>query len=575
MKKKHKHARLFFCTVLSPPVTIRCDIAQDSIFGMLRFQQTQARLEPRYTRHVPSTLSDQIRSSRHFEEFSGRVSGDQTQEEFLNFDALYFLELSSWLIMCSNPNLSISHYYCRRRRPPAASLVTLCVALVCCCPLLLRCRLISCLTLLLLPNGVASHVLPNIATSAAAVLLSLDCLGEACRSSLPLIIVPLPLPSSVVRLVVTIRLTKENYLPWLAVMTMGIAGRSRIAYINGRKPDLVETSGVCDTWFLEDNQVKTWIVNSVSADIQPLILQKKTARDMWVILEQMYSQKKKAIQTYQLMKTVYGLRQGNLFVADYYGALKAKWEDLDYYSDITWHCPQDQALYVAKDQILNSGEVSSIEDVYSRVEAEEQRRLVTTKGKRDLMSYNERSALVSRGPGGYKGNSCVGDWIVDSGATLHMTGKKIAARKTSIEAKARPALLDIHEATLVKVERNVLLLPFLFARGSSSSQRRWRLRKASLKHQVLGDCRPHDGALKNKSRGRGVAESVEWAKLENPTPDHAGEEEIPPSGLVPLRLVVSEKPMEATPPGESGEEVGSLAGSVLHWGTMTTPPSVA
>ncbi|KAF3772155.1 hypothetical protein EJ110_NYTH58588 [Nymphaea thermarum] len=186
--------------------------------------------------------------------------------------------------------------------------------------------------------------------------------------------------------VTTIRLTKENYLPWSAAMTMGIAGRGRIAYIDGRN---------------SERQVKT-------------------VRDMWVILEQMYGQKKKAIRTYQLMKTVYGLRQGNLSVADYYGALKAKWEDLDYYSDITWHCPQDQALYVAKEwenrvflfltglndefegvrsQIPNSGEVSSIEDVYSRVEAEEQRRLVTTEGKRDLMLYNERFALVSRGPG--------------------------------------------------------------------------------------------------------------------------------------------------------------------------------
>ncbi|KAF3772817.1 hypothetical protein EJ110_NYTH56890, partial [Nymphaea thermarum] len=184
--------------------------------------------------------------------------------------------------------------------------------------------------------------------------------------------------------VITLRLTKENYFPWSAAMTMGIVGRSRIAYIDGRNPEPAKTSGVWDTWFLEDNQVKTWIVNSVSADIQPLILRKKTARDMWVILEQMYGQKKTVIRTYHIMKTVYGLQQGNSSVADYYGALKAKWDELDYHSDVPWHCPQDQALYVAKEwenrvflflaglndefegvrsQILNSGEVSSIEDI--------------------------------------------------------------------------------------------------------------------------------------------------------------------------------------------------------------------
>ncbi|KAF3784486.1 hypothetical protein EJ110_NYTH27314 [Nymphaea thermarum] len=104
--------------------------------------------------------------------------------------------------------------------------------------------------------------------------------------------------------VITLRLTKENYFSWSAAMTMGIAGRGRIAYIDGRNPEPARTSGVCDTWFLEDNQ------------------------------------------------------------------------------------------------ILNSGEVPSMEDVYSCMEVEEQRRLVTTEGKRDLMPYHERSALVSRGPGG-------------------------------------------------------------------------------------------------------------------------------------------------------------------------------
>uniref|UniRef100_A0A5K1EK37 Uncharacterized protein n=1 Tax=Nymphaea colorata TaxID=210225 RepID=A0A5K1EK37_9MAGN len=131
----------------------------------------------------------------------------------------------------------------------------------------------------------------------------------------------------------------------------------------------------------------------------------------------MYGQKKRKVCVYQLMKDVYALRQRDLFVADFYAVLKSKWEDLDYYSDYTWNCPQDQVYHVAKEwenriflflaalkddfenirsQILNSEESFSIEDVYSLVEAEEQRRLVISGRKGDHMSYNERSALVSR-----------------------------------------------------------------------------------------------------------------------------------------------------------------------------------
>ncbi|KAF3771478.1 hypothetical protein EJ110_NYTH59721 [Nymphaea thermarum] len=124
--------------------------------------------------------------------------------------------------------------------------------------------------------------------------------------------------------VINLRLTKENYFSWSPAMTMGIAARDRMTYIDGSNPEPARTSGVWRTWFLEDNQVKTWIVNYVSLEIQPLILRKKTARDMWVVLEQMYGHNKMDIRTYQVMKTVYNLRQGSSSVAEYYGALKAK-----------------------------------------------------------------------------------------------------------------------------------------------------------------------------------------------------------------------------------------------------------
>ncbi|KAF3772991.1 hypothetical protein EJ110_NYTH56414 [Nymphaea thermarum] len=212
--------------------------------------------------------------------------------------------------------------------------------------------------------------------------------------------------------VTTIQLNKENYLRWSAAITVGIAGRGRIAYVNGRKVEPVEGSIAWDTWYLEDNQVKMWIINYVSSKIQPLILRKKTARDMWVILEHMYDQKKRKVRVYQLMRDVYSLRQGSHSVAEFYAALKSKWEDLDYHSDLTWKCPQDQMQYMTKEwenrvflflsglnddyenirsQILNSDESFSIEDVYARVEAEEQRKLVSNDRRGE-----EQSAFLSR-----------------------------------------------------------------------------------------------------------------------------------------------------------------------------------
>ncbi|KAF3788026.1 hypothetical protein EJ110_NYTH21831 [Nymphaea thermarum] len=162
----------------------------------------------------------------------------------------------------------------------------------------------------------------------------------------------------------------------------GLLGED-MAYVNGRKVEPVEGSMAWDTWFLEDNQEKAWIVNSVSSDIQPLILRKKTARDMWVILEHMYGQKKRKVCVYQLMRDVYSLRQETRSVADFYAALKSK--------VFLFLSGLNDDFENIRSQILNSDESFSIEDVYARVEAEEQRKLVSSDRKGE-----EQSAFVSR-----------------------------------------------------------------------------------------------------------------------------------------------------------------------------------
>ncbi|KAF3776687.1 hypothetical protein EJ110_NYTH47623 [Nymphaea thermarum] len=203
--------------------------------------------------------------------------------------------------------------------------------------------------------------------------------------------------------VTTIQLNKENYLWWSAAITMGIAGRGRIAYVNGKKVEPVEGSIAWDTWYLEDNQVKIYSTSHSS--------QEDCEGHVGYPGAYVWSEEEESC-VYQLMRDVYSLRQGTRSVAEFYAALKSKWEDLDYHSDLTWKCPQDQMQYMTKEwenrvflflsglnddyenirsQILNSDESFSIEDVYARVEAKEQRKLVSSDRKGE-----EQSAFVSR-----------------------------------------------------------------------------------------------------------------------------------------------------------------------------------
>ncbi|KAF3778166.1 hypothetical protein EJ110_NYTH44024 [Nymphaea thermarum] len=215
--------------------------------------------------------------------------------------------------------------------------------------------------------------------------------------------------------VTSIRLTKDNYLSWSAALEIGITSRGRLSYITGDKPAPLKSDPQWATWALEDSQVKVWIISSVSSDIQPLILRKPTSFDMWTVLAKMYGRKKRHLRTYQIKQSIYSLTQGDLSVAAFYAALKTKWEELDYHVTDEWKCGSDHSLYWEKEwmdrtflflgglqdefesirsQILNGDEIPGIEEVYARVESEEQRRQVM-----HLTTGNAPSAFISRASG--------------------------------------------------------------------------------------------------------------------------------------------------------------------------------
>ncbi|KAF3783331.1 hypothetical protein EJ110_NYTH32497 [Nymphaea thermarum] len=214
--------------------------------------------------------------------------------------------------------------------------------------------------------------------------------------------------------VTPIRLTKDNYLSWSAALEIGITSRGRLPYITGDKPAPSKTDPQWANWALEDSQVKVWIISSVSADIQPLILRVPTSFEMWNVLAKMYGRKKRVLRTYQIKRSIYALKQSDLSVASYYGALKTKWEELDYHVKDNWDCGSDHARHWEREwmdrtflflgglrdefesirsQILNCDEISGIEDVYARVESEEQRRQVM---QIDPSRGSGPSAFVSR-----------------------------------------------------------------------------------------------------------------------------------------------------------------------------------
>ncbi|KAF3771594.1 hypothetical protein EJ110_NYTH60078 [Nymphaea thermarum] len=162
--------------------------------------------------------------------------------------------------------------------------------------------------------------------------------------------------------VTSIRLNKDNF-SWSAALEIGITSRGRLPYITGEKPAPSKTDPGWATWALKDSQVK-----------------------------------------------------GDLSVASFYAALKTKWEELDYHVNDDWKRGSDHEMYWQKEwmdrtfifperlhdefesimsQILNCDEIPGIEDVYARVESEEQRCQVM---HIDSNHGSSPSAFVSHAP---------------------------------------------------------------------------------------------------------------------------------------------------------------------------------
>ncbi|KAF3772088.1 strawberry notch-like protein 1 [Nymphaea thermarum] len=179
--------------------------------------------------------------------------------------------------------------------------------------------------------------------------------------------------------VTSIQLNKDNYLSWTVALEIGITSRGRLSYITGEKPAPSKTD------------------------------------PRWAT--QMYGRKKRVLRTYQIKRSIYSLKQGDLSVASFFAALKTKWEELDYHVNDDWHCGSDHASYWDKEwmdrtfiflgglrdkfesirsQILNCDEIPGVEEVYARVESEEQRRQVM---HIDSSQGSSPSAFVSRASG--------------------------------------------------------------------------------------------------------------------------------------------------------------------------------
>lgn len=147
---------------------------------------------------------------------------------------------------------------------------------------------------------------------------------------------------------VNLLLTSKNYHAWARLMRKALMNKNKISFIDGTLPKPGRFDPTFDAWEKCNNQVHTWIMNSISPNIAHSILHIENAHTTWNKLKHRFAQAD-FVRIADLQLEVYLLKQDSLSVTDFFTQLTVVWEELENLSPIPQcTCPVKCACDLSK-----------------------------------------------------------------------------------------------------------------------------------------------------------------------------------------------------------------------------------
>ncbi|XP_030442099.2 uncharacterized protein LOC115664291 [Syzygium oleosum] len=215
------------------------------------------------------------------------------------------------------------------------------------------------------------------------------------------------------------RLNGQNYLEWAQSVKLAIDGRGKLGHLTGEVKEPEKSNPSWKIWRFENSLVIAWLINSMEPTIGKPHLFLPTAKDVWDVVRETYSDLENSSQIFELKTKLWQLNRGIREVTIYYNEMVTLWQELDQCYDDTWKSPTDckrqmkreendrvymflaglnRSLDEVRGRILGRKPLPSIREVFSEVRREEsRRRIMLHDSETSVSSISENSALVSRG----------------------------------------------------------------------------------------------------------------------------------------------------------------------------------
>ncbi|KAH0678489.1 hypothetical protein KY284_019574 [Solanum tuberosum] len=194
---------------------------------------------------------------------------------------------------------------------------------------------------------------------------------------------------------VSIQLTgQENYAIWSRSMRLGLLGKSKLGFVDGKHPREVFPSSLHDLWEKCNAIVLSWIINSIRKDLLSSVIYASNASKVWIDLKERFD-KVDGSRIHYFHKEIHTMSQGTSTVSSYYSRLRECWDEFDAIMPCPGcNCPESRTYMhhfeyqrllqfltglndsyaQSRSQILLMSPTPSINQAYSMVVSEESQR---------------------------------------------------------------------------------------------------------------------------------------------------------------------------------------------------------
>ena len=137
--------------------------------------------------------------------------------------------------------------------------------------------------------------------------------------------------------VTSVLLSGRNFAAWSRSFRLYLGGKGKSGWILGTEPKPALSDPTFAQWDMDNCTILGWIFNSMENRIYHMFMFHDTVSSLWTSLTQLYAYECYDSRIFELYRDVAQAFQATLglSVADYFGYLQSRWEELAQYEPLS------------------------------------------------------------------------------------------------------------------------------------------------------------------------------------------------------------------------------------------------